>query len=75
MSQSRPLFCLFSYFSHYNFNKTNLKKHRWCGWDSNPWPQEGRRTQFHRAVAAVLEVCFYVNVVKMFWSKCGILAL
>ena len=39
MGQSRPLFCLFSFFSSYNFNNTNWKKHWWCAWDSNP----GRR--------------------------------
>ena len=38
MGQSRPLFVLFLFFSHYNFN-TNWKKHRWCAWDLNP----GRR--------------------------------
>ena len=27
MGQFRPLFCLFSSFSHYNFNNTKLKKH------------------------------------------------
>ena len=31
-------FCLFSFFSRYNFN-TNWKKHWWCAWDSNPGPQ------------------------------------
>ena len=42
MGQSRPLFCLFSFFSRYNFN-TNWKKCRWYAWDSNPGPQDGRR--------------------------------
>ena len=51
MGQSRPLFCLFLFFSHYNFN-TNWKKRRWCAWDSNLGLQNGRRRQNHRAMAA-----------------------
>ena len=47
-------FCLFSFFSCYNFN-TNWKKHRWCAWDSNPGPQDGRRRRNHRAMAATLK--------------------
>ena len=43
-------FCLFSSFSHYNFN--NWKKHRWCAWDSNPGPQDGRCRRIHWAVVA-----------------------
>ena len=35
-------FCLFLFFSHYNFNNTNRKKHRWCAWDLNPGWQDGR---------------------------------
>ena len=38
------LFCLFSFFSRYNFN-TNWKKRRWCAWDSNPRPQDGRHSR------------------------------
>ena len=45
--QSRPLFCLFLFFSSYNFNNTNWKKHWWCAWDSNPGPQDSRRRQNH----------------------------
>ena len=45
-------FCLFSSFSHYNFNNTNWKKHSWCAWDSNPGPQDGRRRRNHGAMAA-----------------------
>ena len=44
-------FCLFSFISHYNFN-TNWKKRRWCAWDSNMGPQDGRRWQNHGAMAA-----------------------
>ena len=43
-------FCLFSSFSHYNFN--NWKKHRWCAWDSNLGPHDCRRRRNHGAMAA-----------------------
>ena len=55
MGQSMPLFCLFSFFSRNNFN-TNWKKLRWCAWDSNPGPQDGRRRQNHGAMAATPSV-------------------
>ena len=43
------IFILFSLqFQH------KLKKHRWCAWDSNPGPQDGRRRWNHRAMAATL---------------------
>ena len=47
-------FCLFSFFSNSNnnFNNTNWKKRRWCAWDSNPGPQEGRQRRNHGAMAA-----------------------
>ena len=45
-------FCLFSFFSCYNFN-TNWKKSRWCAWDTNPGPQDDRRRWNHGAVAAI----------------------
>ena len=46
-------FCLFLFFSHYNFNtNTNWKKHRWCAWDSNPRPHDGRHRRNHGAMAA-----------------------
>ena len=44
-------FCLFSFFSCYNFN-TNWKKNRWCAWDSNQGLQDGRRRQNHGAMVA-----------------------
>ena len=50
MGQSRPLFWLFLFFSHYNFN-INWKKHRWCAWDSNPGLQDGRHRRNHGAIA------------------------
>ena len=45
-------FCLFSLFSHYNFN--NWKKNRWCAWESNPGPHDGRRRRNHGAMAGTL---------------------
>ena len=55
MGQSRPLLRLFSSFSHsnttYNCN-TNWKK---CRWDLNREPQDGRRRQNHRAMAAIFK--------------------
>ena len=52
MGQSWPLFVYFSFFSGYNFNNTNWKKCRWCAWDSNPGPQDGRRRRNHGAMVA-----------------------
>ena len=47
------LFCLFSSSSsHYNFNNTNWKKHRWCAGDLNPCSHDGRRWQYHGAMSA-----------------------
>ena len=70
MGQSRPLFCLFSFFSHYNFN-TNWKKHRWCAWDSNPGPQDGRRRQNQGAMAATpsLKMLTVINGTVVEWSS------
>ena len=51
-------FCLFLSFSHYNFN--NRKKHRWCAWDLNPGPQDGRRRRNHRAMAATPWLWFLI---------------
>ena len=48
-------FCLFLSFSHHNFNNSNSKKHRWCAWDSNPRPQDGRRRRYHGAMATALQ--------------------
>ena len=44
-------FCLFLFFSRYNFN-TNWKKCRWCASDSNLGLQYGRRRRNHGAIAA-----------------------
>ena len=47
-------FCLFSFFSYSNnnFNNVNWRKRRWCAWDSNPGPQDGRQRRNHGAMAA-----------------------
>ena len=47
-------FCLFSSFSHYNFNNTNWKKCRWCGWDLNLRLQDCGRKRSHGAIAPAL---------------------
>ena len=46
-------FCLFLSFSHYYFNNTNLNKRRWCAWDLNPRPHDGRRDRGAMAAAIV----------------------
>ena len=38
---------IFVLFSLHFQNK--LKKHRWCAWDSNPEPQDGRHRRNHGA--------------------------
>ena len=45
------LYWLFPSFSRYKFNNTNWKKRRWCAWDSNPGPQDGRLRRNHGAMA------------------------
>ena len=60
-------FCLFSSFSHYNFNNTTWKKLRLCTWDLNPRPQEegaDKTTELWRppvckAVCLVITIQFY----------------
>ena len=55
----------FSLFSQYNFNNRNIKKRRWCACDSNPGPQDGRRRQNHRAMAAThFEKYFTIIIYK-----------
>ena len=44
MSQSRPLFV---YFRHF------LDFLKWCAWDSNPGPQDGRLRRNHGAMAVM----------------------
>ena len=48
------LFCLFSSLSNHNSNNTNWKKRRWCAWDLNPRPHDGRRRWYYGAMAAAL---------------------
>ena len=63
-------FCLFLFFSRYNFN-TNWKKHRWCAWDSNPGPQDGRCRRNHGAITLIyLMVCSLIQFHQKFilWS-------
>ena len=54
-------FCPFSLFSQYNFNNTNRKKLRWCAWDSNPGPQDGRRRQNHGVMAATQSLISFLT--------------
>ena len=49
MGQSRPLFVYFRYFLE---TISLIQKRRWSAWESNPGPQDGRRRQNHRAMAA-----------------------
>ena len=56
MGQSRPLFDLFSFFSLATISTQIEKKHRWCAWDSNPGPQDGRRRRNHGAMAATQKI-------------------
>ena len=38
-----------------------MKKRRWCAWDSNTGPQDGRRRQNHGAMAAIHFKCIFAN--------------
>ena len=72
MDQSRPLFCLFSSFSHHK-SITNWKKRRWSAWDSNPGPQNGRRRRNHRAMAATpLNECLLFRRLASVWPDWAI---
>ena len=64
MGKCRPLLFIFG-LSHYNFNNTNWKKHRWCAWDSNLRPRDGRHRRYHGAMSvARLFYLFYACVGK-----------
>ena len=52
-------FCLFTSFSHYNFN--NWKKHSWWAWDSNPGPQDGRRRRNHGTLLCFCCIIFWTH--------------
>ena len=58
-------FCLFSSFSHYNFNNTNWKKRRWCAWDLNPRPQmvvaDDTTTELRRPLPGYVEFKLQIN--------------
>ena len=59
MGQSRPLFRLFSSFSHHN-SIINWKTRRWCAWELNPGLLDGRRRRNHWAMAAAQHwACLY----------------
>ena len=64
MGQSRPLFHLFSSFSHsnINFNNTNWEKKIWCARYSNPGQQDGRSRQNHGAMT-VAPLFAFVNMI------------
>ena len=53
MSQSRPLFVYFRHFLD-TISKIQIdKKLKWCAWDSNPGPQDGRLRRNHGAMAVM----------------------
>ena len=52
MGQSRPLSVYFRYFLITISIIQIEKKHRWCAWDLNPGPQDGRHRRNHGAMAA-----------------------
>ena len=56
------IFVLFSLQFQYK-----LKKHRWCAWDSNPGPQDGRRRRNHGAMVATPNPNAILALNK--WSK------
>ena len=60
-------FCLFSFFSHHNFNKTNWKKRRWHAWDSNLLPKDGMYRRYHWAMVGPLHsvLCIIPRLSKL----------
>ena len=52
---------LFSSFSHYNLNKTNRKKRRWCAWDLNPGLHDGRHRWNHGDMAVEKNLLAFVS--------------
>ena len=68
--------CLFSSFSHYNWNWKNQSVPRCCDWDLNPGPQEGRRRRIHWAMAAsfvfwlrISFLCLFIFSITVFFLK------
>ena len=53
------IFVLFT--SQFNYK---LSKCRWCAWDSNPWPKDGRHRQNHGAITDFIMNIFTVD----FWK-------
>ena len=45
---------ILSFFS-LHFQENQFKKHRWCGWDLNPWPHDGSCRQYQGAMAATVQ--------------------
>ena len=56
MGQSRPLFVYFCYFLETISIIQIEKKRRWCAWDSNLQPHDGRRRLYHGAMSAALNL-------------------
>ena len=52
MGQSRPLFVYFLSFL-VTISIQIEKRHRWCAWDLNPGPQDGRRRLFYKCAIPV----------------------
>ena len=59
------LFLFFSSFSHHNFNKANLKKHKWCAWDLNLRLHDGRCRLYHGAMAAAPKLSLFLNEIPL----------
>ena len=57
MGQSRPLFVYFRPFL-VTISTIQFEKLRWCAWDSNLWPKDGRHRRNHAAVAAGQQLIF-----------------
>ena len=61
MGQSRPLFVYFRYLLITISIIQIEKKRRWCAWDSNLGPQNGKRRQNHGAMAATSFELLFTN--------------
>ena len=74
MGISRPIFPLFSSFSHHIFDNTNWKKRRWCALDLNLWLHDGRCRRCHGVMSGIgIFVCnlfcptFRPKLFLVFW--------
>ena len=57
------IFVLFTFqfkWQIFYLNFINWKKHRWGAWDSNPGRQDGSCRWIHLAMAAPLQLCFFL---------------